>query len=143
MFNRKYNLPRSFTELDALVDRIVKKYKLDDKVHAQAMICNAISHLPNDGVAKCSDEYLGNFILKHIANTIVDHRRNELRHEAQVNYLYDTLKQDPANNQARDELQKAADQGSDSAKKAIEKLFPKDATNGDNISNVIPIQSEQ
>lgn len=124
MLRRKVKLPTTLEEFDALVDLLVKKYKLADKHHAAAIMSVAIRHIPNEQAYTTLD-YLHQYISKNLANYVAYHRGETLKHEAQVTNLVDILQLDPANNQAMDELIKAAEGGSDMAKSAIAKLTSK------------------
>lgn len=114
-------LPTTLVAFDALVDTIVKKYKLTDAHHAAAIISVAIRHIPNDE-AHTTLEYLGNSVLKNLANYVAYHKGETLKHTAQVDQLINVLTQDPNNQQAFDELNKAANEGSEPAKEALLKL---------------------
>lgn len=121
MFKRKIMLPTTLEGYDALVDQVVAKYKLTDRNHASGLISIAIRHLPVTQ-ADTTLEYLGHYVLKNLANYVANHKGEQLRHEAQVNQLSDILAVDPLNQQARDGLQKAADEGSKVAKDALHRL---------------------
>lgn len=123
MFKKRIRLPQSIQEFDALVDRVVKKYKLMDPHHAAAVISVAIRHLPTTQGYSTVD-YFGEYIQKAIANHVADHKNNMLKHEHQIDQLSSILKQDPNDNQARDGLEKAANEGSEYAKKALAMIFP-------------------
>ncbi len=121
MFKRRVKLPTTLKEYDDLVDKVVKKFKLADLHHASSIISVAIRHLPNTA-AYTTIDYLGEYVQKNIANFIADHKSNLLKHAAQIRHLADLLRSDPGNTQARDELQKAANDGSEPAKEALAKL---------------------
>lgn len=120
MFNRKVKLPFTLDDFDILVDKVCKKYKLSDKRHAASVISVAIRHIPNTQGYTTLD-YLGQYILKNIANGIADHKGKEIMHEAQIDQLAFLLQEDPNNFEARDALQKAADEGSIKATEAMHK----------------------
>lgn len=126
MFNRRIRLPQTIWEFDALVSKVVKKYRLIDPHHAAAVISVAIRHLPTTQAYSTLD-YFGQYIQKAIANHVADHKNNMMKHEAQVDQLASLLRQDPNDNQARDGLEKAANEGSEYAKKALEKLQPSES----------------
>ena len=69
-------------------------------------------------------DYLGHYILHNIAWYVADNVSKTLQHKAQVEQLEAILKTDPNNQQAMDALQKAANEGSEDAKSAIERLLP-------------------
>lgn len=121
MFNRRRLLPTTLDDFDLLVASVVKRYKLKDAHHAAAIISVAIRHLPNDQ-AYVTLDYLGQCVMKNLANYIADHKANNMRHEDKVNQLAQMLLTDPNNFQVRDELQKAANEGSKSAQAAIAKF---------------------
>lgn len=121
MFKRKVLLPTTLAEFDELVSRVVKKYKLHDTNHAAAVISVAIRHLPNEE-AYTTLNYLGQCVLKNIANYVANHKSETMKHASQVEHLASILLTDPNNQQALDELQKAADQGSTLAKDALSKM---------------------
>lgn len=121
MFKRKIKLPVTLDEYDQLVSLVVNKYHLTDIHHAGAIISVAIRHLPND-TAYTTLDYLGQSVLKNLANYVAYHKGETLKHEGQVTQLVDTLKADPLNQQARDELTKAANEGSEPAKLALKTL---------------------
>lgn len=122
MFQRKVSLPITLDGFDKLVEKVVKKYKLPDPNHAAAIISVAIRHLPND-VSHTTLSYLGNSVLKNLANYVANHKSQNLQHDAQILHLTNLLASDPNNQQAIDELQKAANEGSVKAKDAIDKFY--------------------
>lgn len=140
-FSKKIQLPRTVDGFNALVDVVVKKYSLPSKDHASVVIANAIRHLPNDQ-ATTTISYLGSSVIKNIANQTAAHIADTIKHESQVQYLADLLRTDPNNNQARDELERAANDGSLSAKKALEEFNQKGAESATQVmdSNVTPIK---
>lgn len=114
-------LPRTPEEFDKLVDRVCKRFNLIERGHAAAVISVAIRHIDNN-TATTTVEYLGHSVLKNIANQIANMKSQVIQHETQVLSLFDLLTNDPGNQQARDELEKAANEGSKAAKSALEKL---------------------
>lgn len=114
-------LPRTPEEFDTLVERICKKFNLTERDHAAVVISAAISHIDNN-TATTTLDYLGQSVLKNIANQIAFAKTSKIKHEAQVRFLADTLKQNPGNQQARDELEAAAKDGSKSAQAVIDQL---------------------
>lgn len=117
----KVFLPRTLEEFEELVDKVCTKFKLPQRDHAAAVISVAIRHLPNDSAVTTLD-YLGHTVLKNMANTICNHKASVLQHNSQVQMLFEKLQHDPNDNQARDELEKAAREGSKVAQEALEKL---------------------
>ena len=120
-FKSRVALPTTPSEFDALVSEVAFRYDLTDRNHAAAIISVAIRHLPNDQ-AYTTYKYLGHTVLKNIANYVANFKGETIKHENQVQQLSGMLEQDPYNQQARDELQKAADAGSPLAKAALERL---------------------
>ncbi len=118
-------LPTTLVAFDELVKKLVKKYKFKDANHAAAILSVAIRHLPATQ-AHATLEYFGDYINKNLANYVANHMSQKLQHEAQVDQLVSLLKEDPANNQARDGLEQAANDGSAYAAKALELIGPID-----------------
>jgi hypothetical protein len=117
-------LPVTLEEFDSLATQVIKKFNLKDEHHAAAIMSIAIRHLPNEQAFTRID-YLGHYIMKNIANYVANHKAETLKHVGQVTHLVTMLETEPNNQQAWDELTKAADQGSEIAKTAIEKLHAK------------------
>lgn len=117
----KVKLPTTVEEFDSLVDRVASKFTLSDKNHAAAIISVAIRHLPNDQ-AYTTYSYLGQSVLKNLANYVANYKGQTIQQDTQVRQLIEMLTQDPNNQQAIDELQKASDQGNDKAKSILLKL---------------------
>lgn len=128
MWFNKVKLPTTEAEYDALIDRLLKKYRLKDRQHAGAILSVAIRHLPPHQ-AYCTLDYLGHSILKNLAYQLANHRSQVLQHEIQVKQLETMLAADPNNQQALDELEKAAREGSLAAKGALERVLPKPEQN--------------
>ncbi len=123
MFDRKIKLPTTLLEYDQLVRKVVEKYKFTDYNHTSAIISVAIRHLPPDQ-AYSTVKYLGDYVSKNLANYIANHKSQTLQHEAQIDQLVNILTTDPNDNQARDALIKAKNEGSEYAAKAFDKLEP-------------------
>lgn len=121
LLRRKIALPITLNQFDALVDKVCIKYELTDKRHAGAIMSVAIRHLPNDQ-AHTTLKYLGDSVLRNLAGFVAGHKSDEYRHESQVDQLEALLTKEPLNAQARDELVKAANDGSQRAKDALERL---------------------
>lgn len=115
---RTINLPTTSQGFEDLVDVLMSKYGLTDRNHTAAILSVAIRHLPNHQ-ATTTYQYLGHYILKNLANYLANHKSQVLQHESEVAQLVEMIKKDPSDQQAIDELQKAADQGSESAKAAL------------------------
>ncbi len=125
MFKRKILLPQTPNQFDDLINKLSKKYKLTDKHHAAAVVSVAIRHLPHTQ-SHTTLEYFASYIQKAIANHVADHKNQMLKHEAHIDQLATLLRQDPNDNQARDGLEKAINEGSDYAKKVMTELIPKE-----------------
>lgn len=119
----RIKLPTTVKEYEELVDKVVKKHKLQDKHHAAAIISVAIRHLPVTEAYTTLD-YLGHYVIKNIANFIADHQAKVLRHESEIDQLANILTNDPNDGQARDALVKAKNEGSIYAAAALDKLEP-------------------
>lgn len=131
-FSRKIRLPITQLEFDELCAKVVKKFKLVDPHHAAAIMSHAIRHIPNEEAYTTMD-YLGQYILKNIANYVAHTKSEGLKHEAEVRAVENELKQNPGNMQARDALEKACLEGSPLAKQAYERLYP-----GQNLVDIKP-----
>ncbi len=114
-------LPQSPKEFDALVKKLVKKYKLPNEDHASAVLANRIMHLPVDQ-ATVTLEYLGNCILKNVAFQVAQAHSTKIQHKMQVDQIVAALNVNPNDQQAIDALQKAINDGSEYAKTALEKI---------------------
>ncbi len=125
IFKRKIKLPTSLQAFDELVEKLVEKYGFEDPHHTAAILSIAIRHLPATQ-AHATLDYFADYINKNIANYVADHKGQALRHEAQIDQLINVLKNDPGDNQARDSLEKAANEGSIYAAKALETIEPMD-----------------
>jgi hypothetical protein len=128
-------LPRTPTDFDLLVKKVCKRYAFTDETHAAAVISVAIRHLPNEqGYTRIS--YLGDYVVKNLANYVSNLKSERIKHEAQIRELVYMLEQNPNNNQALDELRKAADQGSEPAKVQLKRL--EDLWSGPKHLTVVP-----
>lgn len=123
MFKKKILLPQTPNQFDDLVDKITKKYKFTDKHHAAAVISVAIRHLPSTE-SYSTLEYFAKWVQKSIANHVADHKNQMLKHESQIDQFVSLLRQDPNDNQARDSLERAANEGSEYAKNKLAEIFP-------------------
>ena len=119
----RVKLPTTLEEYESLLDRVIAKFKLTDRHHAKALMAMAIKHTTVTDAYTTLD-YLGHYILHNIAWYVADNVSKTLQHKAQVEQLEAILKTDPNNQQAMDALQKAANEGSEDAKSAIERLLP-------------------
>ena len=114
-------LPVTVEEFDKLVEEFCEETEFKDKRHVAAVFSIAIRHLPNDQGYTTFD-YLNNCVIKSRANHVCNHKSQVIQHETQVEMLVSKLEQDPNDMQARDELTKAAGEGSESAKAALVKI---------------------
>lgn len=114
-------VPITLDEFDSLAKLIVKKYKLENREHAAAVLTAAIKHLPPTQ-AYATLDYFAHFIIKNIANTVAQHKFELMRHEEQVDALINKLTNDPADTESRDKLELAASAGSEYAKTALSKI---------------------
>lgn len=121
-FSKKVKLPTTESEYETLVNRVVDKYKLTDRHHAAAIMSVAIRHIPNEEAYTTLD-YLGQYIMKNIANYVAYHKGETLKHKSQIQQLESILTTDPNNSQAMDELTKAAKEGSQDAKDSLDRLL--------------------
>lgn len=121
LFERKIILPQTEAQFESLVATIVKKYKLPNKDHAAAVIANRIMHLPPEQ-ATTTLQYLGHCVLKNISFQLAKSQGSKAAHISQVDELFATLTADKNDQQARDALEKAANEGSPYAKEALNKL---------------------
>lgn len=120
---RKIQLPTTPEAFDALVEKLVKKYNLPDKRHAAAVIATEITHLPRHQ-DYTTEAHLKRVVFKNIANQVASFKGRNAGHEMQMDTLKQMLLEDPGNLQARDEIQKAANEGSEYAKKILAELDP-------------------
>lgn len=118
---RKIKLPTTPQQFDDLVQLVCNTFGLTDRRHAAAVISVAIRHLPNDEYQTTLD-YLGGSVIKALANHVANWKSKSIEHEVQVQQLVDRYKENPLDAQVRDELVKAAQQGSEPAQKACKEL---------------------
>lgn len=116
-------LPRTLDEFDSLVDTVCTEFCLTEREHAAAVIANTISHIDND-IATSSIAYFGRRVLKQIANQIANAKRSLIDHRQQIKAAVDELKVNPGNFEVRDQLEKAASDGSIYAREALLSLDP-------------------
>jgi hypothetical protein len=117
--HEKIMLPVTEEAFDLLVNDLVQEYKLPNLEHAAAVIANRIMHLPADQ-ADVVPEYLAHCVLKNVAYQIAQSKGRMLAHKSQVDILAAELKINPLNQEATDALEKAASEGSEYAKKALQ-----------------------
>jgi hypothetical protein len=136
--DREVWLPINEKEFDELVDEVMRAYpQITVRDHAIAVISVAIRHLPNDQ-AKSTIAYFGHTIIKGLANSIANFKNEKIKHEIRVEQLFNILINESNNMQARDELEKWANDGSIAAKTALKRLEPptQETFNG---ATIIPI----
>ena len=121
MFSKKIRLPISVEEFDNLVSKLVSKYKFAEPDHVAAVISVAIRHIDNQ-TAHTTLDYLAGCVHKQMANHVANFKGEMIKNTVKVDTLVSMLKQDPANQQARDELQKMANDGFEYAKNEYDKL---------------------
>ena len=114
-------LPTTEDQFDNLITALCEMYALPNKEHAAAVVANRIMHLPADQ-ATSTMKYLGHSVLKNIAYQVAQSKGMRVAHKVQVDQLIQTLKATPNDQQSRDALQKAINEGSDYAKAELEKL---------------------
>lgn len=119
--DHSFRLPTSPEDYDIMIATLCLTYGLKDPLHASAVCSVAIRHLPNDQ-SLVTSEYLYSCIVKSLANHVCNYKSQMAQHEAQVEMLVSKLEQDPYDQQARDELNKAAADGSKLAQLAVDKL---------------------
>ncbi len=115
-------LPQTEKEFDVLVRKLVKKFKLPNEEHAAVVVANRIMHMPPDQ-ATVTLEYLGNCVRKNVAYQVASAKGSKISHRVQVDALVANLKANLNDQQSRDALQKAANDGSDYAKEKIAEFF--------------------
>lgn len=130
-------LPTTLEEFDQLIEDLANTYPVKDKRHAAAVISVAIRHMPTDQ-GHTTLNYLWGCIVKSLSNHVCSYKNDLIKHETQVEQLENMLRENPNNQQALDELRKAADQGSIQAKATLAKLFPEEPTEP---AKVIPIHT--
>lgn len=121
---QKVVVPTSMQAFDDLVNKVFDRYKrygLVDKEHCAGIISVTIRHLPNDQAFTTLD-HLGHTVIKNIANYVCEQKGTRIQHEVQIRVRKDKLRENPNDGQARDELVKAANEGSTFAKAALEEL---------------------
>lgn len=114
-------LPITHDEFNALVKRVTTRYKIENNVHASSVIANRMMHLPPEQ-AQASDEYFGHCVLKNIAFQVAQNQGSRIAHENQIDELIQHLHADKNNNQARDAIVKAINDGSPYAAAALKKF---------------------
>jgi hypothetical protein len=119
--NKTVELPTTEESFNGLINTLVKKYKLPNWEHAAAVVANRIMHLSPDQ-ATTTERYLAHCVLKNIAYQVAQARGQRIAHKGQCDELAARLKAEPNNQEARDALQKSANEGSEYAKAIIAKI---------------------
>jgi hypothetical protein len=119
------SLPITEEEFDNLVNRLVKKYKFPDSQLVAAVLANKIMHLPPEQ-ATTTLEVLRDCIYKSMAYGVARTKTSKMQHKLQIEDLLKHLTANPNDQQALDNLQRAADEGSDYAREALAKLTGED-----------------
>lgn len=112
--------PVTDAQFDALVDAVCARFNLTNREHAESVIAIRISHLPPDQ-ASATLEYFGHCVIKNIAFQLAQARCSRAQHKVQIDNIDAVLTASPCDQQALDALQKAVDQGSEYAKKVLDK----------------------
>jgi len=132
------SLPRTPEEFDLLVKAVVKKYKIDTPDLACAVIATRIQHMPVDQ-STTTLEYLGGCVIKSLAYNIATHKLQTLNHKYQVDAIMNALKVNPYDQEARDALIKASNEGSGYAKEKLAEF----EENHPKADNLIPIHKAE
>lgn len=117
-------LPITENAFDELVLELVSRFNLPNVDHAAAVVANAIMHLSPE-VATTTLKYLGHYVLHNVAWQIAKIKGQQASHKTQVDALIALLMTEPNNQQARDALEKAVNDGSTYAKEELGKLQPR------------------
>jgi hypothetical protein len=127
-------IPQTLEAYEELVDKVVSAYSLTERDYASGVISIVLRRLPNE-VDTISIDQLGKSVRCSIGKTVAHHKGQLLEQKSQINVLVETLKQNPLDAQARDQLQKAADDGVQQAKDALAALELPDYTPLKAVSN--------
>lgn len=114
-------LPITVDEFDRLVDDVFDSYSFDDKNHVTVVTAQAICHTSVD----CGDisvSAIRDRAIRSLAYRIAERKGKEVRDLSYLGELLKLLESDPNNQQALDEIQKAASEGFIAAKEAYERL---------------------
>lgn len=113
-------LPVTLEAYQCLVERLADKFAFEDKRHVSAVISVAIRQLPSHQDTTTL-EYLAGWVNKSLANHVAYHMANVAKHEGAIEALSAKLDKEPYDQQARDELSRAAGDGSELAKEHCRK----------------------
>jgi len=130
----KVKMPITLVEFEQIVDSIANKQSLTDTDQIRAIVANRIMHLPIDQITVDAD-YFENCVLKSVAYVVARNVNTQMTHRLQIDQLDAALKASPTDQQARDHLFKAAEEGSEYAKLVYDNHFK-----GKEEEKVIPFQ---
>lgn len=120
MANKKtIQLPQSPEAFEELIRLLQATYGFDDSRVLNAVVARAIVGMDNQ-TDTCTLEGLAKRMRSAIAKNVANFKFEKGRHEEQVDALKEHLLTNPLDQEALDKLQKAANEGSDYAKKALE-----------------------
>jgi hypothetical protein len=112
--SQSFKLPITEDQLNALVHDLCKKYAFEDQDLVTAVVVNRIMHLPSDQCESTYDYFAG-CVTKSMSYGVCASINSKLAHKMQIKQLEEILKANPTDQQALDALQKASDEGSESA----------------------------
>jgi hypothetical protein len=114
-------LPTTPDEFDNLVLDVVEEYGFTDVNHAAVLTAQAICHTP----VECSEiamTAIRDRIIRSLAYKVAETKGKELRDTSYLQELVKLVESDPTNQQALDEIGKAAANGFKLAIEAYDKL---------------------
>jgi len=117
----KIALPQTEEQFNTLLDTVTFLMKYENRDHVAVVVANRVMHLPADQ-GWTTLEYLTGCVQKSIAYEIAQSIGRSTAHKFQVADLEKTIKAEPQNQQARDQLEKLANEGSLVAKQAVAAL---------------------
>lgn len=123
--NKRRIVPQSIEELETLVQEVMDDTEQYDRELVTAVVCQAIQNTPKDE-DHISISYLSAIIKKYVCRAIcrdklLEINKNLTEKNKQIlekNWII-AFNSDPNDMQARDELQRLADAGSDKAKQCL------------------------
>jgi hypothetical protein len=107
-------------EFEFLVSQICKKYKFKAVDHVKAVVALRIQHLPPDQ-GTTTLQHMADCVRKNMSYQLCQHITMSLKHRAELEQLDHMLTENPFNQQALDAIHKAANEGSEEAKKLVAK----------------------
>lgn len=128
--NEPILLPQTESDFDALIDKLVKDFKLKSRAHTLGVVINRIQHMPPDQ-NMVTLEYLAACVQKNNAYQLADFVGKKAAfaaHKAQIDDLVAAMQSDPGNLEARDHLERlaAGKDGSKLAQAALKELYGED-----------------